>query len=239
MSLTIVIDSILGKQKKRQEARLTDFRDVVVRIADGHEPDVDRVDAILHDAGKSLDDLRQAVEQLQNRRQLRDQWNLLPALNAERKEIEAKIAAANKALDAADAHHTEVTVPLHARLQEIRDASWAAESAKNELWQTCQDPVLTASLAEAQKALAAARQDAATLRAQIDNWKSQVRSDRAAAERARATIHGERQVEEALDLAKQHERKVGECEAQLAKAEKTVAGLERQEAAIREQMLSP
>ena len=61
MSLSTLIDSILGKQKKRQEARLTDFRDVVVRIADGHEPDVEHVDAILHDAGKSLDDLRQAL----------------------------------------------------------------------------------------------------------------------------------------------------------------------------------
>ena len=128
-------------------------------------------------------------------------------------------------------------MPLHGRLQEIRDQMWTAESAKNELWTTCSDPVLKASLAEAQKALADARQNVAALRTQIDDWKAQVRSDRAVAERAKNLLNGEKQAEEALDRAKQHERKVAECEAQLVKAEKAVAGLERQEAAVREQMV--
>jgi len=237
MSLSTIIDSIFNKQRKRQEARAADFRGIVAQIADGHEPDVDHVDAILHEAGKSLDDLRQAVEQLQHRRQLQEQCKQLPALVAERKQVEAKIDAANKALDEADAHHTDVTVPLHARLREIRDEMWAAESAKNELWQSCDDPGLNAQMADVQANLTAARQDVANLRSQIDDWKGQVRSDRAVAERARAILNGEKQVEEALDRAKQHERKVAECEAALAKAEKVVAGLERQEAAVRERMI--
>lgn len=66
-----------------------------------------------------------------------------------------------------------------------------------------------------------------------------MRSDRAVADRARAILNGEKQVEAALNRAKQHERKVGECEAALAKAEKVVAGLERQEVPIRKQMLEP
>jgi hypothetical protein len=124
-------------------------------------------------------------------------------LAAERKEIEAKIAAADKALDEADAKHTEVTVPLHGRLQEIRDAMWAAESAKNDLWLTCEDPVLKTQLAEVQASLAAARQETADLRRQIDDWKAQVKSDRVAVEQAKRMLNGEKRVEEARDLAKQ------------------------------------
>ncbi|MGA2258621.1 MAG: hypothetical protein ABSG53_28480 [Thermoguttaceae bacterium] len=120
---------------------------------------------------------------------------------------------AEMALEDADAHHTEVTVPLHGRLQEIRDAMWAAESAKNESWTARSDPVPKASLADAQKALADARQNVATLRTQIEDGKAQVRSDRAVAERAKGMLNGEKQAEEALDRAKQHERKVAECEA--------------------------
>jgi hypothetical protein len=72
---------------------------------------------------------------------------------------------------------------------------------------------------------------------QIDDWKAQVRSDRAVAERAKNILNGEKQAEEALSRGKEHERNLAECETQLAKAEKAIAGLERQEAAVREQMV--
>ena len=61
------------KQRGRRR-RITDFREVVARIVNDHEPDVHRLDAIIHDAGKSLDDLRQAVEQVQYRRQATAPW---------------------------------------------------------------------------------------------------------------------------------------------------------------------
>jgi hypothetical protein len=43
--------------------------------------------------------------------------------------------------------------------------------------------------------------------------------------------------EEALARAKEHDRKLAECETQFARAEKAIAGLERQEAAVRDQMV--
>jgi hypothetical protein len=61
--------------------------------------------------------------------------------------------------------------------------------------------------------------------------------DHAVAERAKGILNGEKQVEEALARAKEHERKLAECETQFAKAEKVIAGLERQEAAVREQIV--
>jgi hypothetical protein len=71
----------------------------------------------------------------------------------------------------------------------------------------------------------------------LEDWKAQVRSDRAVAERAKGILNGEKQVEEAQAAVKEHQWKLAECETQLPKAEMVVAGLERQEAAVREQMI--
>ena len=62
MSIATMIERIVGKQQERQAARAADFRSVVVQIADGKEPDADFVAQVLHEAGKSLDDLQKAVE---------------------------------------------------------------------------------------------------------------------------------------------------------------------------------
>jgi len=48
---------------------------------------------------------------------------------------------------------------------------------------------------------------------------------------------GKTQVEAALEWAKQHERTVAGCEMPLAKAEKSIASLQRQEAAVWERMV--
>ena len=173
------------------------------------------------------------------RRQLRQQWDRLPALAAERKEIEAKIAAANKALDEADQKHTDFTAPLQARLAEIREAGWTGESAKNELWQTCDDPNLKSQLADVLANLKKAHDEARNLRTLIDDLRGRASHDRTAAEMAKRIVHGEDRVNMFLERVKEHERKAAESESVLAKVQKTIAGLERQEAAVRERMLEP
>jgi hypothetical protein len=59
----------------------------------------------------------------------------------------------------------------------------------------------------------------------------------AVAERAKGMHIGKTQVEAALEWAKQHERTVAGCEMPLAKAEKSIASLQRQEAAVWERMV--
>jgi hypothetical protein len=58
MSIANLFERIAGRQKQREKARIDDFRGLVRAIAEGKEPDADRVDAVLHDAAKTLDDLR-------------------------------------------------------------------------------------------------------------------------------------------------------------------------------------
>ena len=52
-------------------------------------------------------------------------------------------------------------------------------------------------------------------------------------------LHGEEHVKEHQERANRHERSADGCQAQLLRAEKAAAGLERQERAIRDQMLVP
>lgn len=239
MSLTTLIDKIMGKQQEREKARTADFQTIVRQIVTGKEPDPDRVDAVLADAGKSLDDLREAVERLQARRRLREQLDQLPKLAAERQQVEKEIEAADNALTDAEQKHAEMTAPLHARLVQVREGSWAAESAKTQLVQTCTDPALLAQMRDVESQLTQARKEVSDLRNTISDYRDRARNEHAAAEQAQRIVHGEQQVQEHQERAKRHERTADGCQAQLLRAEKAVATLERQERAIRDQMLVP
>jgi hypothetical protein len=52
----------------------------------------------------------------------------VPPMAAERLEIETKTATADKALNDTEERHKNVILPLQSRMQETRDANWAAES---------------------------------------------------------------------------------------------------------------
>jgi hypothetical protein len=115
MSLSTLIDKIMGKQQERERVRAADFRCIVQQIAAGEEPDADRVDAVLREAGKTPDDLRVAVEKLQRRRELKAKLDSMPKLVAQRRDVERKMADANRILEQAEQRHLEETAPLEAR----------------------------------------------------------------------------------------------------------------------------
>jgi hypothetical protein len=71
--------------------------------------------------------------------------------------------------------------------------------------------------------------------------RSRPKSERAAAQQQKMIIDGDgdAQVKVHLARAKEHERKAADCEAQLTKTNKIVAELEREEVAVRNEMLVP
>ena len=239
MSIASLIERVVGKQRKREAARAADFRHLVAEVVDGCEPDADHVEAILRDAGKSLDDLREAAERLAHRRRLREQWDRLPELAAERTEIEAKIAAADAALDEAEQRHTDVTGPLHFRLRQGRDAMMEADAVKRQLHDTCTDAALLAELRDVLARLSATDREATECRDAARAERDRALVARSAVERAKRILGGEDQVEEHQARVKEYERKAAGFDAQLAKIEKRLAGLQKEEAAIRERMLVP
>jgi hypothetical protein len=188
---------------------------------------------------RSRDDLREAVELLQRRRQLRQQYDRLPELTAERAEVERQIMAADVVLEAAEKEHDRVVEPLHFRLEQVRSSSSEGEKAKQELGSTCTDPDLPDKLADVQLRLRKRNEDASDLRRQIESLQKLAEDDRSEAARLKVIVDGDRQARAHLNRAKQHERKAAECEATLVKVNRSIADLQREEASIREQMLVP
>jgi chromosome segregation ATPase len=239
MNIATIIERIVGKQRERQAARAADFRDIVIQIADGNEPDAEFVAQVLDEAGKSLDDLKKAVELLQHRRQLRQKWDAIPGLMDQRHDVEQQMAEADRELEAAESKHFATMNPLSAQLDQLRAATQEGENAKRELWNTCSDPALLAKLADVRGRLAKAEKETADLQTSINNLKSWAKSDRERAEQQKRILGGDQTPEDYLNRAKDRERQAAEEESKLAKIKKVVADLQREEASIRNQMLVP
>lgn len=106
---------------------------------------------------------------------------------------------------------------------------------------TCTDQSLLDKLADVQLRLSKRREETSDLRTRISNLREWAKSERAEAEHQKMIIDGDgdAQVKVHLGRAKEHDRKVAEREAMLTKVNKIVSELEREEVAIRDQMLVP
>lgn len=147
MAISELLDKVIGKQKTMAEKREAQFTALVKKIADGREPDADAVAAALEETGKTVDDLRSAVDALLERRRLRAQVDAVSGLEAERVKLAAEIAAADAALEKAEKDHREVVAPRLDRLQQIRQGLSDAADAKRELYATA-NPALRYKLNE-------------------------------------------------------------------------------------------
>jgi chromosome segregation ATPase len=222
MSIATIIERIVGKQRERQAARAADFRDIVIQIADGNEPDAEFV-----------------AQVLQRRRQLRQKWDAIPSLMDQRHDVEQQMAEADRELEAAESKHFATMNPLSAQLDQLRAATQEGENAKRELWDTCTEPALLAKLADVRGRLTNADKESSSLQTSINNLKSWAKNDRERAEQQKRILGGDQTPEDYLNRAKDRERQAAEEESKLAKIKKVVADLQREEASIRNQMLVP
>lgn len=235
MTLTSLLEKIVGRQAQRERARVASYQDTVRRIADGEEPDADDLDRVLSEAGKSLDHLKAGVELLQRRRELRAQLDELPALAAERKDIEAQLATAARELEAAEQRHAAVVKPLLGRRSDIIQANFAADRARKELTDTCADEALCRQVADVTAKLKAAHARVGELRDAISDNRERAKTDRAEADRRTDELAKRRW----LATAETREKIAARAERELPDAEKALAALQEQEKALREQMLVP
>ncbi len=149
MNVAQLIERIAGRQKERQQQKVQSYRDLVKQIAaGGKEPDPASVEATLEAAGKSLDDLQKAVRQYEQRMTWKAQVAMVPSLEKERDRLNREIAAADKILEEAEAHHSEVTAPLHGELAHTKDGVNDASTARSRLFDTCDDESLWQQLRE-------------------------------------------------------------------------------------------
>jgi hypothetical protein len=235
MNLTSLFDKIAGRQRQREQARIDDFRGLVRAIAEGQEPDTDRVDAVLHDAGKTLDDLRSAVELRQKRMAMKAQLDTVPQREAEKAEIEKKIAKATEILNAAEAKYAETTNPLRWRLEAIKSDIQQTWSVPQSLVESCPYPELVERARRIEKARVEAHDEATRLRRQIEEHLMAIREYKSQAENSSYRPHQQ----EYLDRAKHRENRLAETQSKLTETLKRIEELEKQGAAIRDEMLVP
>ncbi len=235
MNLATLFDKIAGRQTQRDKARVDDFRGLVRAIADGKEPDADRVDAVLQESGKSLEALRQAVEKMQKRTAMKAELDTVPKLEAEKAEIETKIGKAAAILNAAEAKFEETANPLRWRLDVIRNQLQQAWPLTQALVDSCPYGELVESAKNIEKARTASHDEANRLRREIEEHVKAIREYKSQAEAATYRPHQN----EYLDRAKNRESRLAETQTKLADALKRFDDLEKQGTAIREQMLAP
>lgn len=235
MSLTTLFEKIAGKQKQREQSRINDFRGLVRAIVAGQEPDADRVDAVLLDAGKSLDDLKAAVELFQRRMAMKAELDAVPKLEAEKNEIAKKIGMARETLDAAEKKYDETANPLRWRLDEINQAIQQTWSLPQQLVETCPYPELVERAQQIERAKSEAHAEATSLRRQIEEHHAAIREYERLVEKSSHKPHQD----EYRDRAKHRSRLLAEAQSNLMQLLKRIEEFVQQEAAIRTEMLLP
>jgi len=235
MSLTALLDKIAGRQHERRQAREADFRQLVVQIADGQEPDAETIEHVLGGNQKTIDDLRAAVELLQRRRDLRRVMDSEPNWAEERADIQKQIAEADRIFNQADAKHDETVDPLHARLRQIKALISEADDARLELWDTCGDQELVRRLDEVSRPLTELSHRLAAMETEARNLRNQAKYEREQAKHAERKPNIEAHTKEAARC----DTEARQLERELPALRSQVEELTYQEAEIREQMLVP
>lgn len=233
MTLANLMDKVIGRQRQRQECRHEAYRALVAQVADGHEPDADHVGSLLGALGKSHDNLAADVQRLEQRRQWRAQLDALPQLADEHKCLGNQIAAADRELKNAERKHMETTVPLYARLDEIKQAQSAAEDARRRLQNTCTDPTVLAELNEVTTALAETSRQRSKLADVARQLRELANSDRSEVRHARS----EGQIEKLRARATRRDTQAASVEVEFAKLATEESTLHGRESAIRQRMI--
>jgi IgA-specific serine endopeptidase len=231
-----ILEKIVSEQKRIEKARADDFRALAYAIASGEEPDPKRVDRTLNAAGRSLDDLRAAVEVYQQRLALKAKADAAAGLRARCRELEEQIRQADEELAEAERRHTEAITPLRAQLEVLHRQLQEAEQASRELARTCPDQKLRAQEASVQRQIAETQDRLVKARRLIKACETRARMARDDAEKL--VLHPEQQ-KRAFSLASRREAEAEEAKKEAAELAQELAELEKQMGAVQQSMLEP
>lgn len=231
MNLSALFARIQGKKREF----VMGFHDLVRLVGDDKAPEPESIARALQDAGKTVDDLQQAVELLQRRRQWRQVMTHVESLETERADIRKQIDTANRELAEAEQRHTDTVWPLEGRLLQIAQATRDAEDARRQLWNTCANPELIDALAELNSEVSVLATRRNQLSQERDALMRRGQADLEEAAHARSEADAQ-----ALRNRSQHQKaQAKQFDAELTKLDKKLAKLQQREQEIRQQMLDP
>ena len=230
--MSSVLDKIIQKRAEREKAQESDWRALAEQIANGSEPPLKRVEEILEDTGRTIDDLRREVRRRQRRKELAATLATVPQLNAEAAEIQRRIAEEDARLQAAEQAHAEAVIPLHAQYRRTAEASAAASAVVEELRKLA-DPEQIERLSGVRFDLARAREEHSKLVTKLNEQKLNLANEKDFAGQHKYT---QQSISENTAI---YQRRVDRLTGEVAAAAKKVEELEEQERAIEQELLKP
>ncbi|TWU13351.1 hypothetical protein CA54_21860 [Symmachiella macrocystis] len=228
MELTKLFEKIAGKHRARQQSRKAGYRELISMIADGRDPDADFLDRVLIDNGKSLADVRQAVDLLLERRELRKTYDSIPAMNQEYENLHAQIGEAERI-------HDERTQPLYWRIEQIRQTLNEGRNVRARLWETCADTELCGQLSHLRQRLTSLHDQQSQLMKNSSDLRNWAETDRVNSNQGVLPA----KAESLKERAKSREAKAKQLEEELATVRTQIAECDHEESRIRELMLVP
>jgi len=229
-----MLTELLSELETRKKGREADFWATVRKLAAGEKVSPAVVERLLADSGRTPADLKAAVERMQQRRQWFEVVAGVGALEQERTTLRERILAEDRKLEEAEQAHTDATLPLHARLEQIQTAMREAHAARQRLMDTCPYGDLTAELADVLRKIAALRTRLYELRHTAGECESAAKADLEQVE-----FEGGRRADYWRAKAEEHRRRAEAARAELPEVERQLAKLEREEVELRERMVQP
>ena len=232
MSLMSVFERLSQVATHYKQACYSDYKSIVVAIADGDEPDTERLRDILLANDKTVDDLQADIKLFLERRELRKQYEALPELRQRKTEAERQVADADRELEAAEQRHAEQTAPFYRQLYDINRAIQAGNAAMRRLYETCNDDELLAELERHREAARVEHERQRMLNAEIRDL--QVRAESLREESSRTNLRSRK--DELLAEAKSLDAEGRKRERDLSRVQKQVAKLQQLETDLIERM---
>ena len=183
MGTQTFFEKLVGRKRQRDQAVLSNYKQLVEAIANETEPDADEVERLLDESGKTVDDLQADCIKLSRRMRLKASLDRRPNLEAERARLDEQIAAADRLLEEAEARHDEVTRPLYDQRREIDEALREASKAESDLVRECENVELKRELDEVNVELSRLSNDRRELLDQASHLEKLAAAKHARAER--------------------------------------------------------
>lgn len=232
--MATVLEKLFGRQREREQARASDYHDLAMQIAQGVHPDEEYVDAVLHAAGRTAEQLASEVARIERRLTLVDQLANVEALSQEKEHLAEQLARAGDKLERAKRAYNAVAQPINHRLAVVRNEILQSRDARQELLRTA-DEQLRESLANVERKLAtrsraleSIKDELVSVQATAQSEQREITADPFASHRA---VHEENH--------RRFARRADELEAERQTAQAACDELASQAEAIRQQMLQP
>ncbi len=235
MNIANLLQRVTSRQKKRERKRRDDYHEMVRQIAEGKEPTTEDVDHLLHDTGKSVDELAADVELMTRRLKWRETYDKLPAFQAEFEAMQAQIAECDKALEAAEKKHDEETNPLYGRMSDAKFGMRECEEARKGLADTCMDNDVLKALEE----VTARQRSLNTRRSELEREIKELKEQAASDLYERRFTQWDSKIEKLEKRAELRKTRAASLEPKLAKVHAELADLDKREKELREQKLDP